>query len=152
MRCALAVAPGHPFARLRSVPVAKAAAEPFVGFTRKDYPEYFAMLGEVFGATGDMPRIIEEHEGSSGLIAAIEAGGGVALVSQSLAASAGDRIRLLPLTPAPPSLVVGTAWHHRCPGMARLQDHQDKTLAMGQASRGGRHQDLWRERPSQAAS
>ena len=106
----LAVAPRHPLARLRSVPLAQAVAEPFVGFTRKDYPEYYAMLDEVFAATGRQPRIAEEHEGASSLIAAVEAGGGVALVSQSLASSAGDRIRLLPLTPAPQSLVVGTAW------------------------------------------
>ena len=105
----LAVAPGHPFARLRSVPLAQAAGQPFVGFTRKDYPEYYAMLTEVFAATGGLPRIVEEHEGSSSLIAAVEAGSGVALVSQSLASSAGGRIKLLPLTPAPMPLVVGTA-------------------------------------------
>lgn len=106
----LAVAPGHPFARLRAVPLAQAVAQPFVGFTRKDYPEYYAMLGDVFVAMGKLPRIVEEHEGSSSLIAAVEAGSGVALVSQSLASSAGGRIKLLPLTPAPAPLVVGTAW------------------------------------------
>jgi DNA-binding transcriptional LysR family regulator len=105
----LAVALGHPFARLRSVPLAKAAGQPFVGFTRKDYPEYYAMLGEVFASTGGAPRIVEEHEGASSLIAAVEAGGGVALVSQSLGCTAGGRIKLLPLTPAPAPLVVGTA-------------------------------------------
>jgi hypothetical protein len=43
-------------------------------------------------------------------------------------------------------------WLHQWSGTARLQDHQDKTLTRGQASRGGRHQDLPRERPPQVAS
>ena len=106
----LAVAPGHPLAKLRSVPLAVAAAQPFFGFTRKDYPEYYATFEEVFAPTRALPRIAEEHEGSTSLIAAVEAGGGVALVPQSLACSAGGRLRFLPLRPAPVPLVVGLAW------------------------------------------
>src|SRR3990170_4982072 len=37
-----------------------------------------------------------------------------------------------------------TAWLHQRPGTAHLQHHQDKTLERGQASRGGRRQDLLR--------
>src|SRR3989337_1345866 len=40
------------------------------------------------------------------------------------------------------------AWLHRWSGMAHLCDHQGKTLARGQASRGRRRQDLLRKRPS----
>ena len=36
------------------------------------------------------------------------------------------------------------SWPHQRPGTAHLQQQQLKTLARGQASRGGRHQDLLR--------
>ena len=106
----LAVAPGHPLARRRSVTRAQAAAEPFVGLTRRDYPEYYVTFDELFAATGVRPRIVEEHDGATSLIAAVEAGGGVALVSQSLACTAGGRLKFLTLSPAPAPLVVGAAW------------------------------------------
>lgn len=106
----LAVAPGHPLARRRSVTRAQAAAEPFVGLTRRDYPEYYVTFDELFAATGVRPRIVEEHDGATSLIAAVEAGGGVALVSQSLACTAGGRLKFLKLSPAPAPLVVGAAW------------------------------------------
>ena len=35
-----------------------------------------------------------------------------------------------------------TTWLHQRPGTARLRQQRLKTLARGQASRGGRHQDL----------
>jgi len=106
----LAVPPGHPWARQRSVPLAQAAKERFVGLTRGDYPEYYETFDELFAATKVRPRVVEEHDGATSLIAAVEAGGGVALVSQSLACTAGERLKLLPLTPAPAPLIVGAAW------------------------------------------
>lgn len=106
----LAVPPDHPLARLRAVTVAQAAAELFVGFTRGDYPEYYATFDELFAAAKTPPRIVEEHDGATSLIAAVAAGGGVALVSESLACTAGGRLKLLRFSPAPPPLVVGAAW------------------------------------------
>ncbi len=106
----LAVAPTHALARLRSVPLAQAAKEPFVGLTRKGYPEYHGLFDAVFAKVKVRPRVVEEHDGSTSLIAAVAAGAGVALVSRSLACSTGDRLKLLPLSPAPAPLVVGAAW------------------------------------------
>ena len=106
----LAVPPGHPWARQRSVPLAQAAKERFVGLTRAHYPEYYAMFDELFAKVRPQPRVVEEHDGATSLIAAVEAGGGVALVSQSLGCTAGGRLKLLPLTPAPAPLLVGVAW------------------------------------------
>src|SRR5260221_5785600 len=37
----VALAAGHPFARLKAIPLAKLVAEPLIGFCRKDYPEYY---------------------------------------------------------------------------------------------------------------
>jgi DNA-binding transcriptional LysR family regulator len=47
------------------------------------------------------------------LIAAVEAGGGVALVPESAACLTGPRLKLIPISPAPEPLVVGAAWSER---------------------------------------
>jgi DNA-binding transcriptional LysR family regulator len=106
----LAVPAGHPFARLRSVPVARAAAEPLVAYSRQEYPEYHATIAALFAAIRRPPQIVEEHESGASLVAAVEAGSGLALVPQSLACSIGARLKLIPLTPAPEALVIGAAW------------------------------------------
>ena len=106
----LAVPPGHPLARLRSVSLAQAAREPLVAFSRKDYPEYHEYLAALFAPTKTKPRIVEEHDSATSLIAAIESGAGVAMVPQNFACSAGPRLKLIPLSPAPEPLVVGAVW------------------------------------------
>jgi DNA-binding transcriptional LysR family regulator len=106
----LAVAPKHPLARQRTVTLAEAAREPIVAYSRKDYPEAHELLKAVFAAIKSKPRITEEHDSVSSLIAAVEAGVGVAVVPQSLTCTAGPRLKLIPLLPAPQPLVVGAAW------------------------------------------
>ncbi len=103
----LAVAPNHPFARRRSVTLTEAAREPFVAYRHAEYPDYYSMLSATFARTKATPRIAEEHDGVSSLISAVEAGQGVALVTASLACLAGQRLKLVPLTPAPAPLVIG---------------------------------------------
>jgi len=53
---------------------------------------------------------VEEHDSATSLIAAFKAGRGVALVSQRLDCLAGPRLKIRPLQPAPPPLVVGIAY------------------------------------------
>ncbi len=106
----LAVAPTHPLAHQRTVTLDKAAQEPLIVYSRKEYPEYHEMLALVFASTKRILRIREEHDGVSSLIAAVEAGGGVALIPESLNCLAGVRLKLLPVSPAPASLVIGAAW------------------------------------------
>jgi len=103
----LAVAPHNPLARLRVVPLEDAARESFIAYSRKDYPGYHDLLEEAFAAIKVKPRIAEEHEGVSSLIPAIEAGQGVALVAESMACVAGNRLKLLRLSPSPAPLVIG---------------------------------------------
>jgi DNA-binding transcriptional LysR family regulator len=109
----LAVPPKHAFARLQSVPLARAAREPFVAFTRKDYPEYHEYFTDLFGTVKAKPRIVEEHDSAASLVAAVEAGCGVALAPNALACIAGPRLKLIPLTPPPPPLFIGAAWPHK---------------------------------------
>ncbi|MEQ2006993.1 MAG: LysR family transcriptional regulator [Limisphaerales bacterium] len=103
----LAVAPKHPFARRRSVSLTEAARESFIAYRRAEYPDYHVMLDATFAGTKGNLRIAEEHDGVSSLISAIEAGQGVALVTESLGCLAGRRLKLVPLTPDPPPLVIG---------------------------------------------
>jgi LysR family transcriptional regulator, benzoate and cis,cis-muconate-responsive activator of ben and cat genes len=106
----LAVPPNHAFARLRSVPLARAAAEPWLALSRKDYPEYHEFLAALFAGTNRKPRIVEEYESTASLVSAIEAGCGLAIAPQTLACSFGPRIKLILLSPAPEPLVIGAVW------------------------------------------
>jgi len=106
----LAVAHGHPLARMRAVPLARIAAEPLVVLSQKSFPEYHGMLESILVPTKVAPRIAEEHESGSGMIAAVEAGYGVALATQSLTCTAGVRVKLLRIAPEPEPLAIGIAW------------------------------------------
>jgi DNA-binding transcriptional LysR family regulator len=106
----LAVAPKHPLAKKRVVTLEEAAHEPFIAYNRIDYPEYPQIFADIFSATKAKPRIAEEHDGVTSLIAAVEAGGGVALVAESVACIAGARMKLKPLSPSPEPVVIGAAW------------------------------------------
>jgi DNA-binding transcriptional LysR family regulator len=106
----LAVAPKHPLARRRTVTLTEAAREPLITYSRKDYPEAHEMLDVMFAGIKGKPRIAEEHDSVSSLIAAVESGAGVALAPQSLTCTAGPRLKLIPLSPAPDPLVIGAAW------------------------------------------
>ena len=101
----VAVSPSHSLARSRGVELDRLRSERLIGYTRKDYPEYHAWVTALFG--GKVPRLAEEHDSVSSLIAAVESGRGVALVSQSLACLAGPRLKLRPLRPSPQPMAVG---------------------------------------------
>jgi DNA-binding transcriptional LysR family regulator len=106
----VAVAPAHPLAKLKAVTLKQVAPEPLIGLNRKDYPEYHIETNRLFAAAGFKARIAEEHEGGTGIIAAVEAGRGIALVPSSLACIVGTRVKLLPLKPALPPIFVGAVW------------------------------------------
>jgi DNA-binding transcriptional LysR family regulator len=106
----LAVPPKHPLARRRSATPEQAAREPLIAYSRSDYPEYHEDLGKIFSAAKARPRIAEEHDSVTSLIAAVEAGRGVALAPSCLACMVGPRLKLVPLKPPPREIVVGAAW------------------------------------------
>src|SRR5438445_10860480 len=106
----LAVAPKHPLAGRRTVTLAEVAREPLITYSRKDYPDAHENLAAMFAASKAKPRIAEEHDSVSSLIAAVEPGNGVAIAPQALTCTAGPRLKLIPLSPAPDPLVIGAAW------------------------------------------
>ena len=108
-RVCVAVAPQHPFATRRSIPITEVAAEPLIGLTREDYPNYYDNLSIIFSKLKQKPRMVEEHDSFSGIISAVEAGTGVAIVVDVLGHSFGNRVKLLRLTPEPKPISIGIA-------------------------------------------
>ena len=105
-RVCVAVAPQHAFARRRAIPLSEVAAEPLVGLTREDYPNYYDLLSIIFSKVKQKPRVIEEHDSMSGVMSAVEAGTGVA-VAVDFGYSFGNRVKFLHLTPEPKPFSVG---------------------------------------------
>src|SRR5438876_4436111 len=106
VRVCVAVAPQHPFARRRAIPIVEVAAEPLVGLTREDYPNYYDLFSNTFSKVKQKPRVIEEHDSMSGVMSAVEAGSGVA-VAVDFGYSFGNRGKFLHLTPEPNPFSVG---------------------------------------------
>jgi len=106
-RVCLAVSCDHPFAARRSVSLADAAREAFVGLTREDYPRYLEYLNAIFARVHDKPRLVEEHDGWSGVFSSVSAGIGVSLTSDAFNYAFDDRIRLVRLTAEPKRVAVG---------------------------------------------
>jgi DNA-binding transcriptional LysR family regulator len=106
----VAVAPGHPLAKWKALTLRQVAPEPLIGLSRKDYPEYHVEIKRLFAAAGLKPNFAEEHEDGTSIVAAVEAGRGIALVPSSLACTVGTRVKLIPLKPALPPIIVGAVW------------------------------------------
>jgi DNA-binding transcriptional LysR family regulator len=103
----VAVAPSHSFAERASLTLASVAPEPLVGYSRNDYPEYHESLAALFSSTGRSPRLVEEHDSVTSLIAAVEAGRGIALVPSCMACMVGPRLKILPLSASTAAVIVG---------------------------------------------
>ena len=114
----VAMHPAHPLARRRAVGLKDIARERLVAFTLADYPNYHEWLADLFAPPLRVPGITEEHDSVTSLIAAVETGRGVAVVSSQLECLAGPRLKLLPVRPAPPPLIVGVARRERNPSLA----------------------------------
>jgi DNA-binding transcriptional LysR family regulator len=106
----VATHPGHPLARARKVGLEQVAAERLITLSLADYPEYHAWLSNLFAPLKRPPQIAEEHDSATSLIVSVEAGRGVALVQEDFDCLTGPRLKILPLTPAPPPFVVGIAY------------------------------------------
>ena len=108
-RVCVAVAPQHPFARRRAIPLTEVAAEPLIGLTREDYPEYHDYLSIIFSKVKQKPRVVEEQDSMAGILSSVEAGTGVAIGLDVFGYGFGNRVKVLDLIPEPKPISVGIA-------------------------------------------
>ena len=112
----------HRLVKAKCIDLAELKSERLMVYSRQEYPEYHQWLTGMFGrAIHRLLENAEEHDSGTSLIAAVEAGRGVAIVVSVLASLAGPRIKLRELQPSPPPLVVGVAYHPRRLGPAARQ-------------------------------
>jgi len=126
--CAVAIS--HPLARKNDVAIRALRNERFIVYSREDYPEYYDSLKKLFRPFGFEPQVGEEYDGVTGLIAAVEAGQGIAIVPSSLACMSGQRLKLLPIKPKLPPFSVGAVTTEKGPKLAK-----DFVAAAKQASK-----------------
>ena len=106
--CAVAVS--HPLAKKRSISARQIKDERLIGYSRDEYPEYHAWLREILRPSGFDPWLAEEHDSVTSLIAAVEAGRGVAIAPSTLRCLAGPRLKLLPIRPSLPPVIMGVMY------------------------------------------
>ena len=107
LRVCLAVSSDHPFARRKTVSLAEAARQPFVGLLHEEYPQHRVYVDAIFARVKDKPRFVEEQDGWADLFSAVDAGKGVAIASDAFDYAFGKRVKLLPLTPDPKRVPLG---------------------------------------------
>jgi DNA-binding transcriptional LysR family regulator len=105
----VALAPTHRFARVKTITLEMVAAEPMIGFNRKDYPDYYVGLDRIFGPLGIKPRVAVECDSASSLITEVETGRGIAIASPILKHASGKRLLYRPLTDTTEVMSVGIA-------------------------------------------
>lgn len=97
----------HEFARRRSVTLAETMAQPLIAFVREGYPDYHLWLSRVIRATERKARIVAQVDGATSLMAAVQAGQGIAFAPPPFAESAGKRAKYVPIKPDAPPIVLG---------------------------------------------
>ncbi|MCS7048613.1 MAG: LysR family transcriptional regulator [Verrucomicrobiae bacterium] len=105
----LAVGGRHPLAKRKQVPPAEAAQAGLLMFCRRNYPEYWDIVTEWLRRHKLRPRFAGEYDGVNSLLAAVDAGLGVALVTAGAARFAPPRVQLKPLTLPPEPLCIAAA-------------------------------------------
>lgn len=92
----------HPFARIEKIPLREFAHEPVLSLKRSAFPWYNEYVAGLLTAFNPRFEVAEEHDGTEGVVAAVEAGRGVALVYDVMSRTLGERLVLRELTPTPP--------------------------------------------------
>jgi LysR family transcriptional regulator, benzoate and cis,cis-muconate-responsive activator of ben and cat genes len=103
----LAVNRNHPLAQRSRVTPAEVAGESLLVFCQRDYPEYWDIITGWLRDHGQRPRIAGEYDGVDSLMAAVESGLGVAVVTTRTAHHLPERVRLKKLSAAPAPLCIG---------------------------------------------
>jgi LysR family transcriptional regulator, benzoate and cis,cis-muconate-responsive activator of ben and cat genes len=95
---------------MRKVPLRRLFGEPLAAYAQAEYTEYHEMLETIFTALEVRPEIAVECDGATSLLAAVESGRGVAIVPEVFRSLAGSRVKLRPIEPTPPPMIVGCAY------------------------------------------
>ena len=106
----LAVSTTHPLARKARVKPSEVAREPLLVYSQRDYPKYWATVTGWLHEHGLRARIAGEHDGAESLVAAVESGLGVAMVSTRMAQLFPSRVRMKTLTAAPEPLCIAAVY------------------------------------------
>lgn len=107
-----------PLARQRAVRPSDIAGSKLVVYRAKDYPEYHRWVSKVLGVSKSRLQISEECSDVMSLIAAVQAGRGVAVVGDFITPLVGDRVRFVPFVSGAHFLEVGLLYrksdHDKC--------------------------------------
>jgi LysR family transcriptional regulator, benzoate and cis,cis-muconate-responsive activator of ben and cat genes len=102
----LAVNRRHPLARRQRLAPADAAGAPLLVFNRRDYPGYWGIVTAWLRRHRLRPEIAGEYDGAESLIAAVESGLGVALVTTRSVRHFAGRVHFKTLTQEPAAISI----------------------------------------------
>ncbi|HRY50412.1 MAG TPA: LysR family transcriptional regulator [Candidatus Paceibacterota bacterium] len=118
----VAVGRNHPLAQRKQITPAEVASGPLLVFCQRDYPEYWDIITGWLREHRLRPKIAGEYDGVDSLMAAVESGLGLAVVTTRTADRVSKRVRLTTLASAPDPLCIA-AGH-------RENRAEDKPLAV----------------------
>ena len=118
----LAVNRKNPLAHRQRVTPAEVAREPLLGFCQRDYPEYWDIITGWLREHGQRARIAGEYDGAESLMAAVQSGLGVAVVTTRTAHLFPSRAQFKTLSAAPKPLCIAAGY--------RVSRADDKPLAV----------------------
>jgi LysR family transcriptional regulator, benzoate and cis,cis-muconate-responsive activator of ben and cat genes len=105
----LAVSRNHPLAKRSRITPQQIARGPLMVFSQRDYPEYWDIIAAWLREHRQPPTIAGEFDGVNSLLAAVESGLGVALVTTSTSRLISKNVRLKTVSapPKPVCIAVG---------------------------------------------
>ena len=93
----------HRFAKMRKVPLKQLGSETIISLSPAIYPWYSSFVQSIIGFENSVIPIMEEHDNAQSVIAAVEAGRGVAIVYAVMSKTISSRVSLRPIAPEPPA-------------------------------------------------
>jgi DNA-binding transcriptional LysR family regulator len=97
----VAVSKHHPFVDLSKVSMDALVQQPIISLTQARHPWFSAYIKDVLSVYSSSYEVVEEHDSDDGVLAAVEAGRGIALLYDVMAHVVGRRLVLRRLAPAP---------------------------------------------------
>ena len=105
----LAIAPDHPFAKLRRVPIARLKGERFIVFKKSAAPAIHELLLGICRSAGFEPDVVRQSDRAQSIIDLVAAGIGVSIVPELFGRYQSDLV-LRPLIPKLPRIPLCMVW------------------------------------------